>query len=129
MATWEQTKSHLREKFLLAVDEPAWIGLGWKFKAKNGVDDVVQRQRIELAQAFGQPHVIVMSDIVPVEKVPERVVLVHNMTLAIGAIAISEGVYVLRAVLPLDGVSFEHLDRVLEYVAHEAARLRESTPP
>ncbi len=127
MPTWEETKTHLRETFILAVEEPAWVGLGWKFKAANGVDEVVQRQRVELAQAFGQPHLIVMSDIVATDRVAERVVLVHNMTLAIGAVAITEDTYVLRAVLALDGLSFAHLDQVLAYVAHEAARLRESS--
>lgn len=128
MPTWEQTKQHLRETFTIAVDEPEWIGLGWKFKSAGGSEDVLQRQRVELAQAFGTPHLIVLCDIIDVSRVPEQVVLRHNMTLAIGAVAISESIYVLRAVLRLEGLSFDVLDETLEYVAHEAARLRESTP-
>ncbi|MBS1123319.1 MAG: hypothetical protein H6Q90_5547 [Deltaproteobacteria bacterium] len=128
MATWAETRAHLQQTFTIAVEQPEWIGLGWKFKPATPGEDVLQRQRIELVQAIGAPHLLVLSDIIEVNRVPMRTVLEHNMTLAIGGIAISDDVYVLRAVVPLEHLDFPYFDRMLAYIAHEAARLRESTP-
>jgi hypothetical protein len=126
MPLWSEIKSYLRRTFTIAVDEPEWIGLAWILESPGG-DDVVQKQRVELVQAFGQPHIMIWSDVTEVERVPPRTALAHNMTLAIGAVAINEQHYVLRAVLPLDPLDWDYLEKTMRHVAHEAARLRVTT--
>lgn len=127
MATWTETKEWLAKTFTLAIDEPEWVGLAFKWPGPDG-EDVIQRQRVEIAQAFGQPHLLVWSDIIAADRVPPRVALAHNMTLAIGGIALLENLLVLRTVVPLDGLDFGYLEKTMRYIAHEAARLRVHTP-
>jgi hypothetical protein len=122
MPTWEETKQHLREKFHLAAVEEDWVGLVWSFP--GGAEPVRQRQRVERATAFGEPHVLVLADVLPADRVDAAQALAHNMTVACGGLAIAEGTLVVRLVLPLQDLSFAFLDRSLEYLAHEAARLR-----
>lgn len=122
MPSWEETKQHLRDRFKIAVEDPSWIGLTWVFH--EGTEQEFQRQRIELVQAIGQPQLLIMSDVVPEEALPPREVLRHSATLAIGALASLQGLYVMRHVMPLSNLTWEVLDTALEYIAHEAARLR-----
>lgn len=123
MATWVEVQEHLRGRFKLAVDQPSWIGLAWRFDVPSG-GPLLQRQRIELAHASGQPHALVLCDVVPEDAFPPRDALVHNMALAIGALAVHEGIVVLRHLFPLDKLDRADFDRALELMAHEAARLR-----
>jgi hypothetical protein len=129
VATWTETKAWLAKTFTLAVDEAEWVGLAFKFSRPNGGEDILQKQRVEIAQAFGQPHLLIWSDIIEADRVPPRVALAHNMSLAIGGVAIHENLLVLRTVLPLENVDFAYLEKAMRYVAHEAARLRMNTPP
>jgi hypothetical protein len=122
MSTWEETKQHLRERFKIAVEEASWIGLTWVFH--EGADQEFQRQRIELVQALGQTHLLIMSDVVAEEALQPRDLLRHNSTLAIGALATFEGLYVMRHVIPMANLTWDILDTALEFMAHEAARLR-----
>jgi hypothetical protein len=122
MPTWEEIKLHLRERFQTAVENPSWLGLIWKFP--DGAQGVLQKQRIEVIQALGQPHLLILSDVGPDDFLAPYDMLVHNNTLAIGAVAISQGFLIIRHVYALDGLTWPILDMALEYVAHEAARLR-----
>jgi hypothetical protein len=122
MPTWDETKQHLRERFKIAVEEPSWLGLTWVFH--QGAEQELQRQRIELVQALGQPHLLVLCDVVPEDALPPREVLRHSSTLAIGALASLQGLYVMRHVMPLSNLTWDVLDTSLEFIAHEAARLR-----
>jgi len=128
MATWSETRAHLKKTFTIAAEDAEWIGLGWKFKSVRTTEDVLQRQRIELAQALGEPQLLITCDIIEVHRVPMRVALEHNATLAVGAIAISNDWYVMKHVMPLENLDFAQLNRTLEFLAHESARLRDNTP-
>ncbi len=127
MATWDEIRAHLREGFVLQRDEPDWVGLGWKVDL--GGKDVMQRQRVEPVSVLGDPGLLIWSDIIDMDRVPPLLALERNMSFEIGAIAISAGLYVLRVVLALDGLEWGRLAKTLEYVATEAARLREDAPP
>jgi hypothetical protein len=120
MPTWDETKDHLRTRFKLLREEPTWIHMGWTFEG----EERVQEERVELRQAVGEPHVLVVCDVVGVEQMDAREALAHNMTLAAGALALVDDRVVLRLVHPLEDLRFERLDRWLELLAHEAARLR-----
>jgi|LNFM01.1.fsa_nt_gb hypothetical protein len=128
MATWDDVREHLRKKLTIAVEEASWIGLGWTFKSEQTGMDVLQRQRIELVQAIGEPHLMILCDIVEVARARPDAMLVHNMTLAVGSIAASDGWYVMKAVTPLETIDLRYFERSLTYLAHEAARLRELIP-
>jgi hypothetical protein len=120
MPTWEETKKHLRERFKLLREEPTWITMGWTFEGEAHV----QEERIELRQAVGEPHILILCDVVGVDQMEPRDALAHNMTLAAGALALVDNRVVLRHVAPLEDLRFERLDRWVELIAHEAARLR-----
>lgn len=128
MATWAETKDYLRSKLILAMDEPEWLGVAWRFPSPSGGEEVVQRQRVELVQAFSEPHVLVWSDIIEEERVPHRLALVFNATLAVGGIALNENLYIIRTVLPLENLDFAYLERTMRHIAQEAVRLRVGAP-
>ncbi|MCS6912582.1 MAG: hypothetical protein RMK29_19860 [Myxococcales bacterium] len=125
MPTWEEICTHIRQRFVISVDKARWLGLTWRFGGPEG--PVYQGQRVELAHAMGKPQVLILCDVVPEADLPLREALEHNMTLAIGALALSQGTFVLRQVYPADGLDFAQLDTALEFLAHEAARLRLQT--
>lgn len=132
MATWIEVLEHLRKQLTLAVDETEWVGLNWKFASgAPGATDgmVVQRQRVERARVTGEDAVMVLCDVAPVARLPMEQMLARNMTLGVGAIAILDGGYVVRHLQPLAGLDLSTFERTLTYVAHEAARLRESAAP
>jgi hypothetical protein len=130
MATWTEVHEHLRKHLTLAVDQPEWVGLNWRFKGgKADEEDVVQRQRIELAQANGEPAILVLCDIVEQARLPMEQMLARNMTLGVGCIALLDGGYVMRHLQPLAQLDMSTLEKTLTFLAHEAARLRETAPP
>jgi hypothetical protein len=120
MATWDETKAHLRARFKLFRDEAELVMLSWTFEG----DPVVQGQSIELRPAFGEPHAVILCDVVARAQMDPAEALAHNMTLAIGALAHDGDRLVLRHVEPLADLPFPRLDRAVELLAHEAARLR-----
>ncbi len=131
MPTWTEVREHVQRKLTLAVDHGEWFGLTWSFKSgKPGMEtlDVLQRQRVLLIQALGEPHVMLLSDIIEVDKAQPAAMLAHNMQIVVGGIAISEGLYVLRAIFHLETLDYVYFDRACTMVAHEACRLRELIP-
>ncbi|MCW5801193.1 MAG: hypothetical protein KIT31_02175 [Deltaproteobacteria bacterium] len=122
-ATWEHVRAHVRARFKLAFDQPTWSGLRWRIGTAQ-VD-----QRIELTDAFGEPWLQVVTDVVDEEGVREHQALRENMSVPIGALAIEQGRYKLRYQLPLDDVDTAVLDRWMERLADVAARLRRTLLP
>jgi hypothetical protein len=126
--TWDETKAYIRGKYKFVVDE-SWLGLHWRLAGPS--EPVLQRQRVEQVQAFGEPHLLVSCDVVLVDQLAPEAALRHNMTLAVGFLGLVENGYHLRAVLALEALTWGVLDRTLEFTAHEAARLRHvhTVPP
>ncbi|MBL9005986.1 MAG: hypothetical protein JNJ46_17160 [Myxococcales bacterium] len=122
MPTWEQTQKYIQDHFQVAVCEPTWLGLTWRFP--DGEQREFQRQRIQLVQALGQPYLLILCDIAPEAALPPRDVLRHSASMAIGGLSLAEGLYVVRHVMPLSNLTWDVLATALEYTAHEAARLR-----
>lgn len=125
MGDWEALRTHLRDKFHIAVDEPNRLGLVWTFPNAEGP----QRQYIETVTAFGAPHVLITANVATTHVMKAYDALLHNTQLAIGALCIQDGFYILRVVLPIEGIDRAVIDRSLEFVAHEAARLRTKATP
>lgn len=126
MPTWDETREHIKSNYKVAMDEPAWLGLAFSFTLDGR--DVTQRERVEPTMALGAQALLVWSDVIEANRVPNKLALQRNMSFEIGALAISENLYVLRVVIPLEGMSWAVLDNALVYVAREAARLREAVP-
>lgn len=122
---WEEVRDHVRQTFQVAIDEPARLGLVWRFANAEGP----QRQYLVPAMAFGIPHVVITANVTTPHVMTAYDALLYNHQLAIGALCIDEGVFVLRVVLPLVGVDMSVIDRSLELLAHEAARLRTKATP
>lgn len=126
MASWQEIRDHLRSKYKLLNDDDAWMGLGFAFNREGKV--LHQRVRVEPRAIGNIPGVMVWCDVVDAASVPAQKALVRNMAFSIGALAIHEGLYVLVAVLPLDGVVWGTFDTILENLARDAASLREDAP-
>lgn len=123
--SWDAVREHVRGKFHIAVDEPGRLGLVWTFAQMDGR----QRQHLEPITAFGIPHVLITANVATTQILRAYDALLHNAQLAIGALCVQDGFYLLRVVLPIDGVDLAVIDRSLEFVAHEAARLRTKATP
>lgn len=122
---WDAIRDHIRRNYHVAVDGPGSLGLLWTFPNAEGV----QRQRVEAVVAFGAPHVVITSNVGSAATMTCYDALIHNGTLAIGALCFLDGHLVLRMILPLEGVDISVIDRSLQLVAHEAARLRSKETP
>jgi len=123
--TWDALRAHLCTKFDIAVHEADRLGLLWRFPNTDGV----QRQWVETLTAFEQPHIVISCNAGTAASMTCYDALIHNAQLAIGALCFHEGHLVLRVVLPLDGVDIAVIERSLELIAHEAARLRVKETP
>lgn len=126
MATWQETRDHLQTKYKLLNDEAEWIGLGFAFNRDGKV--LHQRVRVEQRAIGDIPGVMIWCDVIDAASVPPHKALVRNMAFAIGALAIHEGLYVLVAILPLDGIVWSTFDTIIETLARDAASLREDAP-
>lgn len=127
MASWQDVREYLKQNYQIMKDEPNWIGLGWKIATqKHG--ELAQHQRVEPVTANGRDWILIWSPIVDANRVPPVKVLERNMTFVMGSIAINEGLYVFRAVLPLEGLDWKLFDANLEAVARESALLKADAP-
>lgn len=115
---WPSLRAHMRGKYNLEYDDAEGIRLTWD------VDGVAQTQWLHPVAGLGMHHVMVVCPMVGERDLPPRDALRHNNTLAVGTIALARDGYVMRAVLPLELLSFVAFDRMIEVVAHEAARIR-----
>lgn len=120
MVSWDEVREHIRQKFVLVVDEPERLGLRWVFP--NGDD--VQRQYVAPIVAFGRPHVQIVSNVVSINALAAHAALTLNARIPVGALCIADGQILLRAVVPLDGIELSVVDHALNNVAHEATQLR-----
>jgi hypothetical protein len=127
MVSWDEVRAHLRAKYDLLVDEAAWAGMEWTFRH----DDVVVRQRlkVERAAALGCDWALVIAAVCHADKIAPLSARSGSARLAIGSLAVDRDRCYLRAALPLDTLSLSDLDRAIEVVARESARLRDPALP
>jgi hypothetical protein len=120
--TWDELATHVRGQWKVAIDSKDRLGLLWMIGEMPDVEE--QREMVELIHGGGVSYVRISAEVTREEKLSPLDAVRHNTTLAVGALALDGDTYVLRAVLPLDVLSTQALDRSLELVAHEAARIR-----
>lgn len=123
MPTWEETQAYLRGRYRLVHDAPTWLGMEWRFESKG--EPVPMRIKIELVTAFNEPWVMVLSALCPADNVDARSALRYNALTAMGALVVEGDRCYLRTTLPLEILTFKHLDRTIEFIATEATKLRQ----
>jgi hypothetical protein len=115
---WTIVRAHMRSTFALEYDDTEAVRLRWD------IEGTLQAQWLHPVKAAGLPHVMVICPVVSEASMHPRDAIKHNHTLAVGALALGPQGYVMRAVLPLDSLTLSAFDRMLELLAHEAARIR-----
>ncbi|MFN0253210.1 MAG: hypothetical protein ACKV2T_40425 [Kofleriaceae bacterium] len=120
--TWDELLAHVREQWKVAIDARDRLGLLWTIG--EGASAEEQREMVELVHRGGVSYVRITADVSPEDSMSALEAVRANSTLALGALALDRHSYVLRAVLPLDALTTTVLDRSLELVANEAARIR-----
>jgi hypothetical protein len=127
--TWDQLIEHVRGTWRVAIDSRDKLGLLWSVTPDpdGDVPDDEQRETVELVHGAGEPYVRITAEVGREDTLSALDAVRHNMTITVGALALDRTTYVLRAVLPLDVLSTHVLDRSLELVAREAARIRRAS--
>jgi hypothetical protein len=120
MVSWDEVRRHVRETLVLAADEPDRLALLWEYPNVEGV----QRQYVLPLVAFARPHVVIAANVVAIESLSAHDALALNAQIPIGALCTADGYYVLRVVLPLEGVELAVIDRAIRDLAREATKLR-----
>lgn len=118
MTTWDEVRVHVGTTFKLIYDQPTWSVLRWRF----GAEDV--DQRIEVSEAYREPWLQVVTDVVDQRGLDPHVALERSLTLAMGSLAIERWRYKLRCTLPVATLHLPDLDRWIELLARESLALR-----
>jgi hypothetical protein len=124
---WDRLQAHMRRRWRLAHDAPLHMSLAWTIGEAH--EQVEQLQIVELDRGRAGAQVRIVAEVASSLAISPLSALEHNATLAFGALALIDGTYVLRAMLPLADLTMPTLDRALELIAHEAARLRHLARP
>ncbi len=117
VTSWQELHAHLRAKYVLAREEPDWIGLIWRFTRDSVL--IEQRVKIELATAFECAWIVVRSPICLAGDINAEGALRLNGRLSIGALVTFNDRCYLRATMPLGTLNLADLDRTLEFIARE----------
>lgn len=78
--------------------------------------------RVRGVEVDGHEWIAFAVPVCPRAQVRPNAMLVHNLTLAIGQLAISEGQVVLFQTLPLPGILWENVEETVGYLVREAPR-------
>jgi len=127
MTTWNGLVEAVRHRWEIGDQQPASFTVAWRF-AFGGAPEH-QRVDVEVREERGVPWLLVTAFVCDELRLPLRDALAHNATLAIGALVLHDGGYLLRLSAPLAGVDAAHVADWLELIAHEAARLRRVHAP
>jgi hypothetical protein len=86
--------------------------------------DLVVRLHATLAEAHAQAWLVIQATVDHEDRWVSRSALHYNATLAIGAVALVAGDYVVRHAIPLGRSTIEEIDETIAILAEEAAALR-----
>ena len=86
--------------------------------------DVRVGVRVRPRKTAGAPAVVLVAELGPIAAIDPKAALASNASLTGGMLATMGDILVLRAVLPVDGLSPEGLDRWLNALAAEAAGIK-----
>src|SRR5262249_37668364 len=120
MATWGGVRRAAAERFRIQNDEEAWIG----FFLREPPELAEQLVRVERVSVHDGAWVLLLSPVCFEDDLPHRDALVHNLRLAVGALALDEDHYELRLAVALDGADDATICDLAQKLAVEADRLR-----
>jgi len=120
MPTFEEARAWLKAHQDVVMGGPTYV-----------VFDIgEQRVRAVHRAALDEDWLIVASAICPSELMePEWALQYNRYNEAIGALAVEQGSLQLRALVPLVRLAWATLERIIQYIAVESARLRACARP
>jgi hypothetical protein len=122
LADWNALLNHVARHYEVARRGDDWLQLVWTFPTDEG-EPLAQVLEITRAQALGGTFVRLLARVVDRRALDANAALRLNFSLVVGHLAHHDDAVVLMHYLPLPAAAGE-LDRALELVPHEAARLR-----
>jgi hypothetical protein len=120
---WSDVQAHLRGRYKIAAEDDRGLDLYWELGAPPD-RSLLQRTRVELRRAFGEPWLVIVGDVCAEAALEPREALRHNGKLSLGALALEGQGYVMRHGARLATLTWDDLERALEFVAVEASRVR-----
>ena len=123
MTDWTALCEHIRQRHPTVRLEPHWLGV------ELAVEGSGVRVKLERVTAFEEPWLLVLAAIGSDRHVDATAALRYNALTAVGALVIENERCYLRAALPLAEATLAALDRTIDFIAREAARLRHVFAP
>src|SRR5262245_42904214 len=121
MPAWEEVRAHLRSRYQLVVDDAEWVGMVWAFTYRDLT--IEQRLKVERVATEAGDWLVVRAAVCPANKIDPLDALRFSARLAIGGLIVAGEMCYLRTTFPMKTVTYEDLDRAIEYIARETARL------
>jgi hypothetical protein len=121
LRSWEAVQVWSRQQYRLAHDGD-FIGLVLGFG--EGAAQVRQSVRLRPLFAVDERWLEIAAEVESAVCMDAWHALAHNGLLAVGALALEEGLLIVRALLPLRHADGGTLSRTIDLVGYEAARLR-----
>lgn len=120
--SWDLVRDHLHARYRIASDEKDCLGIDFSIVDEKGA--LEQRVKVEHGAAFGAGWIAVLAAIAPANRINAAAALEINARLAVGAIAVLGDQAYARAAMAMESLDFAGLERAIEAMAREAARLR-----
>jgi hypothetical protein len=134
MATWSDVQTHVRGRYRLQNDTPQHFIIAWQVDDRSGKaplmgsEPVVQGVHCQPLHAGEQSLLVLRAEVGSERAMSPLQALQHSARLVLGAVVLTGNHYVLRYTLPLGalaGDKLDALDHALQYLAREAAALRQ----
>jgi hypothetical protein len=117
LASFADVIAHLATRYTLSGGGPSWVEMWWKLEVDG--ERVVQHQVIDVEYANGL-SIVITADVHCRDPLRVRW---DGVLVAAGELALDGGRPMLRQPVIAETIDAGHLDRVMEAVAVEAARL------
>ena len=122
---WALVTGHLRARYAIAVELPLFCELAVEVERADGVH--VQSVLVHQSRVAGRPWLTLRAPVGNEQALSHHAALHHNTVLAAGALALEEGMFVLRYGLPPTSITVDGIDCLVRLLADEAVRLRAQT--
>ncbi|MGN6109114.1 MAG: GNAT family N-acetyltransferase [Kofleriaceae bacterium] len=121
---WTRMAAHLRAHHAVVGEADRACELAVDVVFASGKRHV-QPVLVEQGTVSGNPWLMVRAPVGPEALLEAREAMLHNATLAAGALTLENGLHVLRHGAAPDEITPRGVDRIISMLAHEATRLRE----
>ena len=120
--TWAPIRAHLHARHPVVAETERTLAIAVDVAFASGAR-FVQHVVVECGEVGHSPWLMIRTPVAREDVLAPRAALLHVATLAVGALALEDELYVLRhGIAPVAG---GHLDKIISMLAHEAVRLRE----